>query len=243
QAAIRAADFLVDDLGADGHFRTHGGFVSPGRIKTYNVLCAWPLYRLGVLLNHDGYRAAALKSARAAMAMQRGNGWFEHNDLTFPEAPLTHTIGYTLQGLLEVGQGVGDASMLEAVARGLDPVLAWVDHRGFLHGRFDHLWRPACFSSCLTGSAQIAVVAYRMYQITGQTHYRSVADRLVDFLKGLQNITTEHPGIRGALAGSFPMFLGGYMTAGYPNWATKYFLDALMLQTGLAAKDDPGSGS
>jgi len=33
----------------------------------------------------------------------------------------------------------------------------------------------------------------------------------------------------GAVAGSFPLF-GGYMRAGYPNWATKYFLDALLLQ-------------
>lgn len=32
-----------------------------------------------------------------------------------------------------------------------------------------------------------------------------------------------------ALTSSFPLF-DGYMRAGYPNWATKYFIDALLLQ-------------
>jgi len=27
--------------------------------------------------------------------------------------------------------------------------------------------------------------------------------------------------------------MGSYMRAGYPNWATKYFLDALLLQQRL----------
>lgn len=230
QAAIRAADFLLADQDEDGHFRTHGPFVEQDRIKTYNVLCAWPLMRLGRLLNHGGYCDAALKAARAAMAMQHDNGWFAYNDLTRPEVPLTHTLGYTLQGLLEIGAIVEDTVMMAAVTRGLEPLLAQVDSQGFLHGRFDDQWRPGGFSSCLTGSAQIAIVAYRMYQLTGKIIYRNTADRIVNFLKGLQNITTPHPGIRGALAGSYPMFLGSYMTAGYPNWATKYFLDALMLQ-------------
>jgi hypothetical protein len=41
--------------------------------------------------------------------------------------------------------------------------------------------------------------------------------------------------LNGALAGSFPIF-GAYMPAGYPNWATKYFLDALLLQHALGSR-------
>lgn len=37
------------------------------------------------------------------------------------------------------------------------------------------------------------------------------------------------PALVGALAGSFAL-TGEYMRSGYPNWATKYFLDALLLQ-------------
>jgi hypothetical protein len=47
EAGRRAAEFLVGDLDAQGHFRTHGSFVTPDRIKTYNCLCAWGLHRFG----------------------------------------------------------------------------------------------------------------------------------------------------------------------------------------------------
>ena len=61
-----------------------------------------------------------------------------------------------------------------------------------------------------------------------------MADRLVDYLKGLQVLDSACAEVNGALAGSFPLF-GGYMRAGYPNWATKYLLDALMLQSAAAS--------
>ena len=81
-----------------------------------------------------------------------------------------------------------------------------------------------------SGSAQIAIVCYRLSQHTGEERYRSAADRLIDYLKALQLRQSNDPAVVGAIAGSFPLF-GGYMRAGYPNWATKYILDALMLQS------------
>jgi hypothetical protein len=58
---------------------------------------------------------------------------------------------------------------------------------------------------------------------------KAAADTLVDFLKALQALDSPDPGMNGAIPGSFPLF-GGYMRAGHPNWATKYFIDALLLQ-------------
>jgi hypothetical protein len=48
-------------------------------------------------------------------------------------------------------------------------------------------------------------------------------------LKSLQVVDTADPALDGAIPGSFPLF-GEYMRAGYPNWATKYFIDALLLR-------------
>ena len=54
-------------------------------------------------------------------------------------------------------------------------------------------------------------------------------------------VNSSHPALDGALAGSFPV-LGEYMPGGYPNWATKYFLDALMLQDRVSnSRDDSGA--
>jgi hypothetical protein len=238
-AARRAADFLVNDLSKDGYFRTNGQFVGAETIKVYNVLCAWALYRFGALTGSDGDQRAAIRAVEAAVRQQRSNGWFANNCLDQPETPLTHTIGYTLQGILEVGLLAGRDDIVDAAIRGATPLADAVRPNGFLAGRFQSNWQPAVSWVCLTGSAQFAIVCYRLAQTRGQRALGEAADRIVDFLKGVQVTRSADSGVVGALAGSFPIF-GGYQTGGYPNWATKYFLDALMLQAearGIPAPD------
>lgn len=229
EAARRAADFLINDVDERGYFKTNGAFVSAGEIKTYTCLCAWAIYRFGDLTNEDRYRTVAVAVIEAALRQQQPNGWFAHNCLTHSDSPLTHTIGYTLQGVLEVGILTGRADFVDAVRRTLDALLPRMSASGYLPGRFFADWEPAGFSSCLTGSAQIAIVCYRLSALTGEPRYRAQADKLVNYLKALQVTRSDDPAMVGAIAGSFPLF-GGYMRAGYPNWATKYFLDALLLQ-------------
>lgn len=229
EAARKAADFLVNDLDEAGYFKTNGGYVSAGEIKTYTCLCAWALYRFGQLANEPSYLDAAIRSIEAALRQQHDNGWFAHCCLTHSTCPLTHTLGYTLQGILEVGVLAGREDFIAAVRRGVDPILRQIKPNGYLPGRFYADWTPASLSSCLTGSAQIAIVCYRLAEITGEDSYTASAHRLVDFLKSLQLTQSDNPALVGALAGSFPL-TGEYMRSGYPNWATKYLLDALMLQ-------------
>lgn len=229
EAGRRAADFLVGDLDKEGYFRTNGAYVSTGEIKTYTCLCAWAMYRFGEIAGDRVYQDTAVKSIEAALRQQQSNGWFAHNCLTRSDAPLTHTIGYTLQGVLEVGVAAQRPDFVTAARMGVDPLVARVDRRGLLAGRFYSDWEPAALSSCLTGNAQIAIVCYRLFELTGMIKYKQAADALVGALKVLQETESPNLALNGAIAGSFPLF-GGYMRAGYPNWATKYFLDALLLQ-------------
>ena len=228
-AGRRAAEFLANDLDESGHFKTNGEFVSAGEIKTYTCLCGWAMYRFGTLAGEPQHCDAAIRCVQAAVNVQHDNGWFPNNCLSDSRSPLTHTIGYTLQAILEVGALAGRDDFIAAARRGVEPLIARIEDSGFLPGRFYADWQPATFSSCLTGSAQIAIVCYRLRDITGDVDYARAADKLLDYLKALQLIDSPNQNLNGALAGSFP-FLGEYMRAGYPNWATKYFLDALMLQ-------------
>jgi hypothetical protein len=228
-AARRAADFLVGDLDDRGYFRTNGAFVPAGEIKTYSCLCAWAMYRFGDLTGDAHYRDEAIRCIEAALRQQRPNGWIAHNCLTRSQAPLTHTIGYALQGILEIGVAAGRPDFVSAVRAAFDRIRERIRPAGYLAGRFYDDWAPAQLSSCLTGSAQLAIVGYRLYEHFGEEEHRWAADRLVNFLKALQTLDLRDAAIHGALAGSFPL-LGAYMRAGYPNWATKYLLDALMIQ-------------
>lgn len=228
-AARRAADFLVRDLDERGYFRTNGAFVPAGEIKTYSCLCAWAMYRFGDLTGEERYRDEAARCIEAALRQQLPNGWIAHNCLTRSEAPLTHTIGYALQGILEVGIAAARPDFIGAVRAAFDRIRERIGPAGYLPGRFYDDWEPAQLSSCLTGSAQLAIVGYRLYDHLKDEVYRCAADRLLNFLKALQTLDPRDATIHGALAGSFPLF-GAYMRAGYPNWATKYLLDALMIQ-------------
>ena len=242
-AARRAADWLVSDLTEEGYFRTNGQFITPGKIKTYNCLCAWAMYRFGEDARDARYQAAALHVVEAALRQQQPNGWFANNCLARPEAPLLHTIGYTLQGIFEVGLLAKREDLVRAVQRSVEPLLSRVSHKGFVHGCFYPDWEPATFSSCLTGSAQLAVLCSRLYEHTLSQSYLAAADRIVDYLKALQLLDSPNPCLNGALAGSFPL-CGEYMPVAYPNWATKYFLDSLLLQERCAgSRCSPGCPS
>ena len=68
---------------------------------TYNVRTAAALLRAGQLLGEKEWCDAALKNFDWALTQQADNGWFENNCLTDADRSLTHTIGYTLEGLLD----------------------------------------------------------------------------------------------------------------------------------------------
>ena len=233
KAGQRAGDFLVNDMDEHGYLQSQSKSIAFFPVKTYTCLCAWPLCRLSEDVGDDHYQAAAIRIIEAVLKQQKANGWFANNCLSRPEAPLLHTIGYTLQGILEVGISVKRDDFVNAAIRGVDPLIAQLNSSGFLPGRFYSDWRPAAFSSCLTGSAQIAVICYRLFEHTGAVKYRVAADSLLNFLKALQMVNTSISEVRGAIPGSFPL-VGAYQTLGYPNWATKYFLDALMCQQRLS---------
>jgi uncharacterized protein YyaL (SSP411 family) len=229
EAGKRAAEFLVTDLTPEGYFRTNGEFVTPGVVKVYNCLCGWALYLFGEDAREERYRAAAVRAAEGAMRKQQPNGWIADNCLTDPAAPLTHTIGYTLQGMLEIGVLARRPDLVEAARKGVEPLVQRLSLTGRLAGRYRADWSPGVRSTCLTGSAQIAIVLYRLSEELGDRRWAEAAHRIVDWLKASQVVDSADPSLNGALAGSLPIF-GEYMTGGYPNWATKYFLDALMLQ-------------
>ena len=230
ECARKAAEFLVRDVDVDGQFRSHGPFVHSGIIKTYSVLCAWPLYLAGQDCGEPEYCRTAMLVCDASLRQQRENGWFDNNCLSpMDDTPLLHTIAYTLQGLLEVGILSGERRYVAAAQQALDHLLPFCAG-GFLHSRWFANWEPAALSSCLTGAAQIAIVGYRLAAHTGEPRYRHAADAVVNYLKAVQpSGAGADPEIAGAIGGSFPL-VGAYMRNGFPNWATKFLLDALICQ-------------
>ena len=64
-------------------------------------------------------------------------------------------------------------------------------------------------------------------EIDGDRAFYDAAEKAITFVARTQHLTASHPEIRGAVAGSFPIY-GGYERFKYPNWAAKFFVDALL---------------
>jgi hypothetical protein len=234
RAAIRAADWLCGCLDDTGRFvRGFSHFCEPGP-KAYEARTGLALAECGDLLDQLSYRQAASKMADYALSMQRRNGWFAENDLDRHEEPLTHTIGYVLEGLHGIGTRQGRHDCLQAVDRTLDALVVLIRQDGFLAGRLRSDWSAAVDWACLTGSSQIAGVFIRRHLETGKDEYLDAGRKLLGFVCFTQDLRPGITGIDGGIRGSYP-FGGRYGRWCVLNWATKFFADSIMDL--LCAKD------
>jgi hypothetical protein len=231
-AAFRAVNFLADDLDPSGFFRTNGNFAGSGEVKTYTCLCAWAMYRAALAGGDNNIKESSIKSIEAALRQCNDVGWFKSNCLSYSSEPLTHTIGYALQGIFEVGVLADRQDFVDAVRKSLAGALSSMDDNGYLAGQLDQNWKSRADYACLTGSAQLAIICFRFAEELGDKRFVSQGHKLTNFLKATQLLQSSNNCMVGAIAGSFPI-MGKYMTGGYPNWATKYYIDALMLQRDL----------
>lgn len=228
-SAMRAADWLVAALDPDGAWRRFASPFASHALNTYNTRVAFALAMAGRDLAEPSYLDAAVRNVAWALTQMHSNGWLENNDLEDNSRPLTHTIAYATRGIMEVGLIAGNASFVDAASRIARAVAATQRHDGALPGRLDSNWRPAVRWSCVTGNAQMAIIWQRLAEATGDDTWRQAAENANRFNLSVQDLATHDERVRGSIPGSHPRS-GGYMKNRYPNWAAKFFMDALMLQ-------------
>ncbi|MGH7278345.1 MAG: prenyltransferase/squalene oxidase repeat-containing protein, partial [Candidatus Rokuibacteriota bacterium] len=225
-AAARAARWLVANQDADGAWRR---FEYRDTVHAYNTRTAWALVEFGLVAQDRTILAAARRALGWAMAQQQPNGWFRHAAFDVTEQPFLHTVAYTTQGLLEAGLRLDAPAYVAAAERCARAVLSAMRPDGYLPAAFDAVWRPTAPYSCLTGNAQMAAQWFRLYGVARDPRFLEAGLRATDFLKRLQDCRTSNPAVRGAVKGSHPIW-GRYLFGTYPNWAAKFFMDALLME-------------
>lgn len=83
----------------------------------------------------------------------------------------------------------------------------------------------------MTGNSQMSIIWQRLTRETGDRSWLPAAEHANRFNLSIQDVSVPEPGVRGGIPGSHPIN-GSYMKHRYPNWAAKFFMDALMLQLG-----------
>lgn len=226
-AAVRAADWLIDIMDDDGCWRKFGSPMTGKQINTYNTRSAWSLARVFDITGEQRYLDAAVKNAEWALTQRNTLGWLAQNCLQDSAQPFTHTIAYAMRGLLEIGAAAQREDLIQAARVIGDAMIANLPANGFLPGRFNDRWQPTVKWSCLTGDCQLGINWGRLYQIAGEEKYREATSRVLDFVKRTQKLHADQSEC-GGIKGSHPIN-GGYHPWQYPNWATKFYADALMM--------------
>jgi len=221
------ADWLESGINNQGLWKigNYKGEFNP----SYYSQVAWPLLQAYQVTSNENYKLAAIRCMDTLTKRIRGNHAI--NDCGFETgAPaFTHTIAYTLRGFLECSRLLGDWSIYaEKIFATLEIFRQKTElSGGALPGDYDETWKSNKSYSCLTGNCQLAICFMIKYEHDKDLRWFNAACKLIEFVATNQRISSYNPNINGAIAGSSPVY-GKYMRFRYPNWAVKYFVDALI---------------
>jgi uncharacterized protein YyaL (SSP411 family) len=223
--AVKAADWLVSVQSPTGAWYRYQHL---GVVKVIDARVAWALLLVAAATGGRVYVDAARKNLDWVYSQQLSNGWFRHAAFSPGRDPFTHTIAYTAEGLLEAGLLLDEPTYVAAAEKVARVLLEKQLPDGSLASTYDEQWRATTRGTCLSGNCQIGTLWMRLFEQSGNQAYLDAARRAVSFVAQTQDLQTSNPCTRGAIAGSLPIY-GNYERMKYPNWAAKFFIDALLL--------------
>jgi len=226
----KSADWLLSVQESDGSWLWY----TYGSVKPTNYTrVAWPLALFGKLRSDEKYLLAASKFFDWFLTKSNHEtGWvdnmgFYKGDHTARES-LTHTMAYTYRGLLEYALLFKRTDLLELVHTASKQIIQRFSSSGFLSAVYDAEWNEIETYSCLTGNCQLSVVWLKLFKYFKDEYFLKAAQKVIEQVKSYQLLNSLNKGIKGGIAGSRPIW-GDYIQYGYPNWAAKFFVDALLL--------------
>ena len=230
QVLKKAADWLIAIQEPEGYWEKYTyGFVQP----TNYTRVAWPLAMLGEICSENRYTAAASKYLDWVLTkVDIDSGWIDNMGFYKEDhearRSLTHTMAYAYRGLFECAIIFNRKDIVDIVKKASMQVIQRFESSGFISGVYDYQWKELENYSCLTGNCQLAVIWLKLFKYFKDEFFLKEAKKVMEQVKSYQLINFFNPGIKGAIAGSRPIW-GGYITYAYPNWAAKFFIDALLL--------------
>jgi hypothetical protein len=224
KSAINAGNWLVSIQDQSGSWKSNQYL---GVEKVIDTRVAWSLLELNHRYPSDSYVQSAKRNLEWALQQQNHNGWFNKCAFVSGEDPITHTLAYTAEGLFECGYILNESRYIDSAQILADELLQRQRSDGSLASTYRSDWRKSNRSSCLSGNCQIALLWLRLFEVKGDETYLNAAREAILFVVHTQNISTINPNIRGGIAGSHPIY-GSYERFKYPNWAVKFFIDALL---------------
>ena len=218
----QAVNWLLSSLEKDGSWQV--GSYKSNYIPSYYTRVVWSVLMASKYLSIDNLeermRAALQFYSNKILDNQSVEDWsFQKGQPAF-----THTIAYTIRGFLESALLLEDEEMMEIVVNLSEKILTLRELKGALAGWYSQDWKGNYKFICLTGNCQLSIILSKLYRLKNDIRYQNVALKIFGDIVFKQKLSGSK-NTRGAIAGSYPVW-GRYLFMRYPNWATKFFLDA-----------------
>lgn len=227
-ASVRAGDWLLREQEPDGTWIRNAVDRIP---HAYYSRVAWGLIKLYEASGKGEYLDAAVKNIEWVLRRQNDLGWFDNAsfNLVNHACPYTHTIAYTMRGVLETGIFLKESRFIDAITKTVEHIVQVMPGDGRLAGSYGSDWNGDNTFTCLTGNAQLSIVMRRLFEVKRDERWLTASRRINSYMKSMQELRVDDQDVLGAMAGSSPIW-GRYIHYTYPNWAVKFFADSLMLE-------------
>jgi hypothetical protein len=225
EAMVRAGHWMAKQQDADGCWRKFEHHNTP---HVYNTRATWALLSAGQVAGESTLVEAAKRNLDWALSQQTESGWYATNAFVPERSPFTHTIAYAIRGFLECGVQLQETRYIDSALKAGRGIAKMQRQDGWLAGTYRDNWVADANYACLTGIAQMSLNWTRMAQVTGDESFRTNARAGLAYLKSTQRLNDADEVVNGGIAGSCPIW-GDYSRFEYPNWAAKFYADALMM--------------
>ncbi len=223
-SAVASAEWLLKVQDADGAWRQF----TLHQLSS-NTRSAYGLLKLGNVTGDKRFTDAGLKNIEFALSLQKQNGYFKDNGFSSTEVPTTHTISYGMYGILAAAIELKNEAWIQKLSRSYENIAALTHDDGYLAGQINDSWHAEVNYCCLTGNCQLSKLGFVLYKHTGNKTFLETANKLLDYVKTKQ-LVSPSPYVNGGISGSWPVS-GGYCAYDIPNWAARFYVEALMLQS------------
>ena len=235
KAIFLAANFLEKNIKIDGQYCSAVLYRDQ---KCYYSSATMSLSRASKIFNNRLWREKSKNNINWILSNMNKELWFKN--YSFGNGPdfNLHGIAYTIRGILEHGI-LYDKKYIKLVRRIIDKIFK-INFNGIileskLPLNFSRNYKGFSQETCPTGLAQMAIIVLKLAFIYKNKKYKKIGRDLIENVKILQ-VQGLSKKIDGLFTGSWPID-SDYQPYDLPNWPTKFFIDSLMLCSGLKYKN------
>jgi hypothetical protein len=222
-AGIKSTEWIANQIDKDGFIFTNSYYKD--YMPSYYTRVCWPM----LLFSEDCSISPKIKIKKVLDLIkhrQINNTFIEQSGFKPKTPAVLHTIAYTVRGFLESARYFPDDNYFSIAEQISEKLLNIFEITKRLNGEYDRNFKYNRKYRCLTGEAQIVIIWLKIYKKNGDFRFLNAALKMID------SLSKEIPKGSfifkiGGLSGSKPYYQK-YMRFRQPNWATKFFIDAII---------------